>query len=291
MEEALQIHLRFRSNLLVHHMDDWYKEAYTSGLFRYQRHHMLRLFHALVEKADRRLTIGEDMATEYAQRFANDFIPFQNTVHVQEFRRKVESFSGTARDRKAILYFGSVLPFAQEQSVHDTVKTLESLWERNTIDAPLLRIVAPANHIVRIRAIFGDKKYLELVEMKNEPDQFEREIARSDALLLPANFGEAAIQYLRYSMPTKLPGYLASGRPVLAYSPDELAQSRYLRRNQVAEVVGLRSQNSLREGLSRVLNPAVAEALSSRAYAVALKNHDASTVKNHFQHLLKELRK
>lgn len=285
MEGVLEIQERFLAKLVVHHMDDWHPTAYTTGIFRGQRRKMLNLFSRIVEKADLRLTIGDAMAEEYSRRFARTYLPFQNTIDVEGFRKSMHSEPGL----NGLLYFGSIYSFAQEQSIADTIAAFRQL--ESAENQYVMRVVAPAAQLAQLGEKIGVlPRNVIFVPMKNDPNQFGEEIAAATALLLPANFDPTSVSFLRYSMPTKLPGYMASGRPILMYGSPDLAQSKYAAKYGFALELTDRDPAALTEGVKAILHDQTLRArLAERALATAAANHDLRKVLRKFQESLKTL--
>jgi glycosyltransferase involved in cell wall biosynthesis len=101
------------------------------------------------------------------------------------------------------------------------------------------------------------------------------------------NFDPHTIEYIRYSMPTKVPAYLAAGTPILAYGPPEVAQIQYATDAGWAHVVSEHSPAALMRGIRAILNDtALRERLAKRALEVARERHDAESVRPRFQALL-----
>ena len=88
-------------------------------------------------------------------------------------------------------------------------------------------------------------------------------------------------------MPTKVPGYLASGTPILVYGPKEVAQVQYAIDNKWARCVTTQSKNAIREALLQLQsNKTGNDELVQTALKIAEKNHDAINVRRAFQELL-----
>lgn len=286
LEAILWIQKRYDCKLVIHHMDDWYQDAYTTGLFRYQRKHMLRLFHEVVEKAVLRLTICEKMADEYEKRFGVSFEPFQNTVDVLEFQSGLRLKAPATNDRVTLLYFGSIYPYAQKDSLIDIGEVAKKQNEF------IFRIVAPAPQLQEFKSALNPNAQIELIPMQNDPLQFQNEISKANGLVLPANFDEATVRFLWLSMPTKIPGYLASGVPILAYGSPQLAQSHYLKKYEVAVMVEERDELKLKAGIQKVLfDLKTRSSISEAAQNLALSKHDRNHVSKIFQTKLSGLMK
>jgi glycosyltransferase involved in cell wall biosynthesis len=115
---------------------------------------------------------------------------------------------------------------------------------------------------------------------------FFQEISAADALLLPVNFDDTSVDFIRYSMPTKVPAYLNSGTPVLAYGSPETAQIRYAADAGWGRVVTERSLALLKDALKQIVCDKALRGTLSAAARQAAANHDARVVRSDFQELL-----
>lgn len=96
--------------------------------------------------------------------------------------------------------------------------------------------------------------------------------AESSILILPESRDPATLGQLRYSLSTKVPEYLASGRCVLAYGPAEAGTLSYLLENQAACVAT--SPAELEEKLREILfSPEKRQAYAAGQLAVARQHH------------------
>src|SRR5207253_5952593 len=95
MELIERIQHRFAIPLVVHFMDDWQSAIHRGGLLSpLQRRRMQALIARLVATARIRLGICEAMCTEYAHRFGQPFLAFQNTIDTARWASLAE------RDRR-----------------------------------------------------------------------------------------------------------------------------------------------------------------------------------------------
>ncbi|MGQ0512037.1 MAG: hypothetical protein ACT4P9_15660 [Betaproteobacteria bacterium] len=282
MELVGAVQRRFALPMVLHMMDDWPATAYGGGALGFlARNRMRRLLAGLVQQATLRMGICEAMCEAYAGRYGVPFEPFQNATDAARWsalaRRDAE-----ARTPAEVVYVGSVLSFAQLDSLVDCCKAVAQLGAEGV---PVrLSIYSPALYAAphRERLLAGPN--IALHDAITDDETFFRVIAAADALLLPVNFDAATVRYIRYSMPTKVPAYLFSGTPILAYGPEEVAQIRYATERDWALVVGQRGVAPLAAGLRRVLSEApLRERLSANARRTALECHDASLVRVRFQ--------
>ena len=180
-----------------------------------------------------------------------------------------------------LLYVGSVFANAQLASLLDAAAAVEAA-AADGLDARL-SIASPRFLIAPFAPRFAAFPRTRILPPITEDEAFFRRIATADALLLPANFDADSVGFIRYSMPTKVPAYLASGTPVLVYGPAETAQVAYARAADWGEVIAERSLERLKQGLRRIMTDRDRrETLLCNAQAAARENHGAAAVRARF---------
>jgi hypothetical protein len=282
MELVEAIRVRFQLPLVVHFMDDWPSSLYRGGIAAgLVRARMERLLHHLVRVAATRMAIGDGMAEAFARRYRAPFLAFQNALDM-------EALLSLARPRPAatparLLYVGSIFADAQLASLKDAARAVAGLAAGGR--AVMLEIHAPCFLAARHRARLEVSPAVKVIDATEDDDAFFRLIRSADLLLLPVNFDAASVRFIRHSMPTKIPAYLASGTPVLVYGPGAVDQVAYAAREGWGEVVSERS--ALGAAICRLLDDRDRrQALVARALDVARRNHDAATVRRLFQETL-----
>lgn len=281
IELVLEVQRRFRLPLVVHFMDDWPMSAYRGGLLgALARRRMRRLLDEALRGARVRLGICDAMSRAYEQRYGVPFRSFQNTVDVA--RWSADAPSEAAGGVAEVLYVGSVLAGGQLESLVDCCHAVAELGREGM---PVrLAIHSPAGHTQPHRERLALAPNIAIEDAITDDEVFFRRLRDARVLLLPVDFDLRTVRFLRYSMPTKVPAYLAAGTPVLAYGPDEVAQIQYARDADWAHVVSRRGVPDLKEGLRRILSDAaLRERISRNARRTALERHDASRVRREFQ--------
>ncbi len=286
MELIEAIRRRFSLPVVVHLMDDWISTAHRAGLAApLMRRRMQRLVAHFIEVAAARIAICDAMASAYESRYGRSFEVSQNTVDIGRWKATVRH-DASVREPAELLYVGSIFPFAQLESLVDCARAVGELRAQGR--RVTLRIASPdflvAPH--RHRLAINDGVVIE--DPITDDETFYRRISRADVLLLPVNFDAASVRFIRYSMPTKVPAYLASGTPMLVYGPGEVAQVAYARAGAWGQIVERRDPALLRETLRHLLDDMqTRERLRRRAQAVAAERHDATRVRAHFQDILR----
>lgn len=279
------IRRRFNLPLVVHIMDDWASSAHRRGLLSpLQRSDMNRHLQHIYDVAQTRLVISDAMAEAYSQRYKQPFTPIHNAIDTARWQSVARRDTSTSPDGN-ILYIGSVMPQAQLGSLIDCCRAVADLQVSGR--AISLSIASPGFQIDPVRHLLAIHPAIRILDPIEDDERFFRSIAAADALLLPVNFDDDSIRFVRYSMPTKVPAYLFSGTPVLVYGPAGLAQTRYAQEAGWGLVVDRPDAAALKAGLADILdNAALRDRLSQTARALAAARHDISMVRQQFRSLL-----
>ena len=227
-----------------HFMDDWVSNLYTHGeLAGAARRETERVVAQVLERSPVLLTIGHDMAEEFATRFQRPCFVAGNSVDVQlyapEGRAKPSSHAPVIRYVGG-LHLGRDLVLAEVAEVLSRAEPSSTAW-RIEIFAP----DADRGRALRLADTYPSLHY----EGNLTPDRVPAVLRSAGALLFLESAADTLFEFTRLSVSTKVPQYLASGRPILVLGPSRQSSVRAL----------LKSSNSVYGGQS----PAPGELLES----------------------------
>jgi glycosyltransferase involved in cell wall biosynthesis len=274
---------RFHTPLAVHIMDDWPGVIYSHGLLApFIRRTVMDEFRNLLERARVRLAICEDMCEGYRKRFGFDFMPFHNAVDVSEWRKRART-SWESASPFVVRYAGSIVQEAQRDALRDICLAVGDLRSSGSnID---MFVHAPANQRAYLSEFEATGVHL---QDPPDPSSIVELFAGADLLVLPFNFDEHSAEYMRLSMPTKIPAYMASGTPILVYGPDSIAPVRYAIHEQWGYAVTSPGVRNVEDALKRLMaDSPLRERYARRAMATAADRHDAPRVRAAFQAALR----
>jgi hypothetical protein len=274
---------RFGLPVAVHFLDDHLATLYRGGIFSaYLRRRLARMTDDIVLQAPARLAIGNMMADAFSARWNVAFGAVQNAVDVCAV-----PVANPRRDPAApmrLAYIGSVFSYGQSESLADIAQAVArraSAGQRVSFD-----IYSPLHLAEPFRPKLEIHPAIRLHDTIHDNASFFRRLVEVDALVLPVNFDETTINYIRYSMPTKVPAYLASGTPILVYGPSETAQITYAEREGWGLVVNRRDPQALDQALATLqTDNDLRQRLSFHARYVA-QRHDIQNVRREFQSVL-----
>jgi hypothetical protein len=198
-------------NLVVFVMDDWQGHHESHGLPFTRRRR--RLLIEIIKRANRHFAVSQEMAAHYADAFGNKWQVVHNGVRIGKL-----PIDQVAESPRRVLLAGDVNWFRFD-SVLAFAKALERYNQRKhaTLELIVLGEVAQPfrTTLASLRAVrlMGRKSHSECLESFHQ----------ADLLYLPLAFNSRCSRISLYSLPTKLPEYLASGKTILFHAPRKSA--------------------------------------------------------------------
>ena len=219
LSAALTLHKQCPNlNLVVYVMDDWqgHHECYELPYSPWRQ----RLLAEVIDRANVRFAVSREMATHYQETFGNSWSVVHNGVTNTSLPRETPLAKPTQ-----ILLAGDINVFR-----FDAVIAFAAAIERHNrrhvaaIDLTVMGEVADEHRrsLSKLRAV-------RLLSRQSHAECL-RAMKAADLLYLPLAFGKRSSRISLYSLPTKLPEYLASGKRVLFHAPPESAVYRVAER-------------------------------------------------------------
>ena len=273
---------RLNIPLVVHIMDDWPAVIYTQGyLGPTIRRIVMAEFKALVRKARVCLSISEAMSKDYFVRYGEPFVPFHNALDMSEWQPRARQQWSLGKPA-IVRYAGSIVQEAQRDSLRDICSAV-SLMRARGFDVEMWV------HAPRAQRAYLEGERLDGLHLEDSPDPatITELLSSADLLVLPFNFDERSAEYMRLSMPTKVPAYMASGTPTLVYGPEGIATARYALEEGWGYVLFQPGVGNVQAALTRLLSDArLRELHGRRAMQLAAERHDARPVREEFRVIL-----
>jgi hypothetical protein len=235
--------------LVPHFMDDWVDNLFAYGqLGGYARSQTERVFAQVLERAPVCLTIGEDMRREFEFRLNRPCVTVGNSVDLDDYSR-AGRVPAHQRPKLVMRYVGGLhLGRDQVLSVLAEVLDGESLGDRKWT----LELFVPDYD--RGRAGRMSERFRSVVYGGSlAPSEVPAKLVTADALVFLESELPGITNFTRLSVSTKVPQYLASGRPLLVLGPPDQASVRTFLRSSLAVYSGSwPSPEALRASLERL---------------------------------------
>jgi len=223
LSAALALHRRYPNlNLVFYVMDDWQGHHECHQLPYSPRRR--RLLREAIDRANKRFAVSREMARHYEQTFGKIWAVVHNGV-------PKDSFAGRLNGHKTprqVLLAGDVNVFRFD-AVIAFAEAIERYNQRSaqTIEFNVMGEVAEQH-----REPLSNLRAVKLLARRSHAECLAA-MKAADLLYLPLAFCKRSARISHYSMPTKLPEYLASGKSVLFPAPKESAMFRVAERHDL----------------------------------------------------------
>jgi glycosyltransferase involved in cell wall biosynthesis len=260
-------------------MDDFpniiVKRGFMNGYWKRKVHSS---FKKLISISNVRLSISDSMSREFKQRYGYDFIAFRNPVDLDFWGLQLKN-SYQNRDQFVILYAGRLGP-GTDKTLIQIGKAIDLLNQKCNFNVLLLiQASSCTNWMNGIKSI----KYQSLIPYDCLPSLF----SSVDLLLLPYDFKGVSSQYYRYSMPTKLSEYMASGTPIFVVAPSDTALYEYVYTKQVGFTSNTDDLDSLSSLIEEIYTDyAKRKFYANRAIEVVMGDSDSKLIRESFRKVL-----
>jgi glycosyltransferase involved in cell wall biosynthesis len=220
LSAALALHKQYPTlNLVVYVMDDWqgHHECHRLPYSRRRR----RLLLEVINRASIRFAVSREMAAHYQEIFGKSWLVAHNGVR----RYSLQNGVGVETKPKRVLLAGDVNVFR-----FDAVIAFAEAIERhnrrrgNSIEFTVMGEIAEQH-----RASLSGLRAVRLLSRRSHSECLKA-MKAADLLYLPLAFCQQSSRISLYSLPTKLPEYLASGKRVFFHAPKESAVFRVAER-------------------------------------------------------------
>ncbi len=220
----------FNVPYILHFLDDWpdvYLEN-TRLTFLLRNIFKRKLFKA-INNSSFCFCISEAMCELYKIRYKNE--------RFKMLLNSVDSYSGktinvSQEDCITFLYIGS-LYLGRDEALF---QFCNSLNRYSGLRKFKLQICAPQKQWDSVSSKFRTFDFVSY-EGYLSPNEISIKISESTILLFVESFNEAIIKYTKVSLSTRIPEYLASGKPIIAIGPSQQESIRYLMLNNAAFII------------------------------------------------------
>lgn len=280
--------------LVVHIMDDYIIDWPVSGHKHRNIFPLTQILHKLnkqefcisLQKSQLRYCISQSMSEEYNRRYGYMFRTLFNGIEPERWMptKRIEEQNPNGAFR--MLYAGSISANTNLNSLAEIVEAVAFLNQR---DVPInMDIIDPANgfQYESLLARDGVVSFQSAVSH----DKMPQLLTSYDLLLLPFNFDKDSLRFFKYSWPTKMSEYMASGVPICIYGPQDTAFTQYAERDKWAYVISTHSVEVLTKGLARLTeDTALREELSQTARRKSVEDQDIHKIRQDFHNDLRSL--
>ena len=219
MSAALALHKQYSQlNLVLYVMDDW-QGHHECHQLPYTRRRQ-RLLAEIVQRANVRYAISREMAAHYEESFGKSWSVVHNGV-----RNDALSNGISVARPKTVLLAGDVNVFRFDA----VIAFAEAIERHNGRNGVSIEFTVMGDVAEQHRSSLSALRAVKMLSRRSHSECLDA-MKAADLLYLPLAFGKKSSRISRYSLPTKLPEYLATGKSVFFHAPQESAVFRVAER-------------------------------------------------------------
>lgn len=259
----------------VHIMDDWPDRLRITDSNQFLI--LDKALRKLLSRASIRWSICEKMSFAYSKRYGVSFESLANGIEINHFPNTTKT---EIKRPFVVRYMGGLAKDMTFDSVFDIAQVISQLYQEIDIEFNIHTMDWYRKAAEKASIGLNGTRIYELVPWS----QYYNTMSSSDTLVIAYNFDETSVNYTKFSLANKMPECLASGVPLLAYGPSDVATIEYLERTSCSCVVNQRNLLLLKENLLRLAtNPELRNTLASRARDFAARNLSSQIAHKHFR--------
>jgi glycosyltransferase involved in cell wall biosynthesis len=233
----------------------------------------------LLSQANALMSISEYMSKEYYYRYGMEFIPFHNPIDVKHWLLPDKTYEPEGAFK--LLYAGRIGTGLQ----NSLLEVAAAVGELNTEGLNIVFHIQATND----NPVLKQLGRFEFVSIRKPVPYNELPLifGEADLLLLPNDFDQKSVSFLKYSMPTKASEYMASGTPILVYSSIETAVTRHALQYHWAVVVSQNKKEVLKAAIKNIYaDKDLRMSLGNSARELAIQKFDSNIIRANFKSVL-----
>jgi len=281
---AVQLSERMDCPMLIYFLDDWVLTQYADTRLNLLPHWQLsRNVRRAVLRSPLLLGISETMAVEYRRRYNRPCEAFVNCVEIDEYTPAPIRSDGSVR----FAYVGG-LHLDRWRNLIELGNALGQLSASGGLQSRL-QVYAPELDLRQYGTSLRRSVGIE-VRGSLSAEEVPGVLKEADVLVHVESFLPKVVDFCRLSLSTKIPQYLAAGRPLLCYGPSILASNQYVQNHEAGLVVGKQDPAALLEATARLRDDnELRQRMGMNARRVAVRYHDAKFQRKRFQKILTDV--
>lgn len=220
LSAALALHKQYsKLNLVLYVMDDW-QGHHECHQLPYTRRRQ-RLLSEVVQRANVRYAVSREMAAHYEQSFGKSWSVVHNGVR----NDVLANGKSLASNPRQVLLAGDVNVFRSDA----VIAFAEAIERHNRRNGESIEFTVMGDVAEQHRSSLSALRAVRMLSRRSHSECLDA-MKAADLLYLPLAFAKKSSRISLYSLPTKLPEYLATGKSVFFHAPQESAVYRVAER-------------------------------------------------------------
>lgn len=224
---AIYISKKYNIPLYIYFTDEYYRSEISrkSLLSKIYKKYYRNVFKKTIKYSKEYFCISESMEKFYRKEFEKPGKVLMNTTNFKK--------SPIHKNSNILMSYIGNLEYGRWENILDIANVVERLNKKY-------------NNKIIFQVYSGEKNKKIIDKLNNtsgvfykkhiNPTEVIKKINESDILLHTENFKKYNMMMVKYSISTKIPDCLASGKPLLVYGPSEVAAINYIQENNAGIV-------------------------------------------------------
>ncbi len=272
----------YKINIVIHFMDNWIEALEWNSNVLLKPYHaiLIRNVRKCCKHTEKALAISAEMARHYTEILGVPHEYIMNSISVRDFSNEPKEKIVSPIH---ITYTGGL--HLKRWSTLKAVEEQIRVYAEKTNETVILDVYTSAADRENYSKLFNERITVFHDYVKHE--EIPKIYFNSDILIHAETLDSDYNSFFKYSVSTKIPEYLASGRPIIVLCPRSMYLYEYLNKNNAAYVSD-NANDFLNLFESLLNNKTERMGKISSALALAEKNHDISVSHKKFELVLEE---
>ena len=208
-------------------------------------------FHEIVKFSNKVCCIGKNMRDFYEKKFSRRFDVFHNLANDDylPLTNKINS-SFSVTNPLNLLFIGSLFESLHNGTINNICQVIDELNDEGySIKFNLYGQIVPTSFLSRELT----SSHVQHHGIIPSEERFNI-MSENHCFIVPSSFNQNIKDDYRYSIPTKLPELLLSGRPVIIHGPKEMEAHRYCTENKCGILINENSIITLKSKIVDIFN-------------------------------------
>jgi glycosyltransferase involved in cell wall biosynthesis len=282
MNLSLAVSREFNIPVVPYFGDDWISTFYRdSPALAIPRLYLCSALRKVLRKTNSGMAASPAMAEEYRRRFKKPFSTFLRTVDVPP--QWVSSPVVYKKSGIIIVYAGR-LNCDRWRPLLEIAKALVMLRESGL--QARLDVYSVAEDLVSYGSCMSGPPPVNICGSLAPREVFPK-LVQAHILVHVESFDDTQQKYTRLSLSTKIPQYLAAGRPILMYGPKGISVTEYARSSGAAVVVDETDVAAIAKAIRALaMSDELRTRLGRAGWMLAKQRHDEKAVTSSLQEFL-----
>lgn len=276
MKITVKLANKYKCPICMHYMDNWREILFVETSSWLQLNKKInRLADVIEAKSCKSITISPMMKDVYEARGFVKFEALMNSVPISEHK-----FDKIDDSTIWFIYAGG-LHLDRHLALLQVEEAIKEIKANNV----KLKIYTGSKSREAYEELF-DRKFT-IFEDFLPHNEIWKAYRNADVLVHIESFSEERIAYTKYSLSTKIPEYMMSGKPILCYAPEEIAVYKYVQNSKSGLSAG--NMNDLCKCVKSLSEDSVLrEQLGKNGERFACEFHSQAECRERFRKILEE---